>query len=145
MTAKRILVPLDGSDTAEAAAEVAADLARSSGGSIRLLQVSPVPEQRMGTAGRVVAYADQEMERLEAEGRDYLEGVGARIAPVPSETIVRFGEPSAEILVEADAFGADMIVLTTGRQGWLKRMTGGGLGERVLRAAPVPVLLVRAA
>ena len=34
---------------------------------------------------------------------------------------------------------------TTGRQGWLKRMTGGGLGERVLHAAPVPVLLVRAA
>ena len=60
MTAKRILVPLDGSDTAEAAAEVAADLARSSGGSIRLLQVSPVPEKRIGTAGRVVAYADQE-------------------------------------------------------------------------------------
>jgi nucleotide-binding universal stress UspA family protein len=145
MTAKRILVPLDGSEAAEAAAEVAADLARSSGGGVRLLQVSPVPEQRMGTAGRVVAYADQEMERLEAEGRDYLEGVGARIAPVPSEMIVRFGEPGAEILVEADAFGADMIVLTTGRQGWLKRATGGGLGERILRVAPVPVLLVRGA
>ena len=59
--------------------------------------------------------------------------------------IVRFGEPSAEILVEADAFGADMIVLTTDRQGWLKRATGGGLGERILRVAPVPVLLVRGA
>ena len=118
---------------------------RSAHGSVRLLQVSRVPEKRIGTAGRVVAYADQEMERLEAEGRDYLEGVGARIAPVPSETIVRFGEPSAEILVEADAFGADMIVLTTGRQGWFKRATGGGLGERILRVAPVPVLLVRAA
>jgi nucleotide-binding universal stress UspA family protein len=64
---------------------------------------------------------------------------------VPSEMIVRFGKPSAEILVEADAFGADMIVLTTGRQGWLKRVTGGGLGERILRVAPVPVLLVRGA
>jgi len=49
------------------------------------------------------------------------------------------------LLVEADAFGADMIVLTTGRQGWLKRATGGGLGERILRVAPVPVLLVRGA
>ena len=37
MTAKRILVPLDGSHTAEVAADVAADLARSSGGSVRLL------------------------------------------------------------------------------------------------------------
>ncbi len=145
MTAKRILVPLDGSEGAETAAAVAADLARSSGGSVRLLQVSPVPERRLNSEGRVVAYADQEMERLEAEGRDYLEGVEARIAPVPSETIVRFGKPTEEILVEADAYGADMIVLATGRQGWLKRATGGGLGERILRAAPVPVVLVRAA
>ena len=145
MTAKRILVPLDGSEAAETAAAVAADLVRSSGGSVRLLQVSPVPEQRIGTAGRVVAYVDQEMERVHAEGRDYLEGVGARIAPVPSELIVRFGEPAEEILAEADAFGADMIVLTTGRHGWLKRATGGGLGERILRAAPVSVVLVRAA
>ena len=145
MTAKRILVPLDGSETAEAAAEVAADLARNSGGSVRLLQVSPVPEQRTGTAGRVVAFVDQEMERIEAEGRDYLEGVSARIAPVPSDMIVRFGEPAEEILVEADTFGADVIVLTTARHGWLKRATGGGLGERILRAAQVPVVLVRAA
>ena len=26
----------------------------------------------------------------------------------------------------------------------MKRATGGGLGERILRAAPVPVILVRA-
>jgi nucleotide-binding universal stress UspA family protein len=145
MTTKRILVPLDGSEGAETAAAVAADLARSSGGSVRLLQVSPVPERRLNSEGRVVAYADQEMERLEAEGRDYLESVGTRIAPVPSEIIVRFGKPTKEILVEADAYGADMIVLATGRQGWLKRATGGGLGQRILRAAPIPVVLVRAA
>ncbi len=57
--------------------------------------------------------------------------------------VVRFGKPTEEILVEADAVGADMIVLTTGRQGWLKRATGGGLGERIL-CAPIPVVLVRA-
>ena len=63
MTAKRILVPLDGRESSEAAAALAADLARSSGGTVRLLQVHPVPAQRMGTFGRVVAYADQEMAR----------------------------------------------------------------------------------
>src|SRR6266851_2179650 len=44
MMAKRILVPLDGSESAEAAASLAADLARGSGGDVRLLQVHPVPE-----------------------------------------------------------------------------------------------------
>jgi len=145
MMAKRILVPLDGSESAEVAATLAADLARGSGGDARLLQVHPVPEQRVSSFGRVVAYADQEMERVAAEGRDYLESVEARLAPVVTESIVRFGEPAQEILVEAEAFDADLIVLTTGRHGWLSRIRGGGLGERLLHASPVPVVLVRAA
>jgi nucleotide-binding universal stress UspA family protein len=145
MTAKRILVPLDGSESAETAAVVAATLARSSGGSVRLLHVSPVPKQRVGDYGRVVVYAHQEMERLTAEGRDYLETVGAQLAAVPIESVVRFGEPAEEILGEAEAFGADAIVLATGRPSWFKRVTGGGIGQSLLRKAPVPVVLVRAA
>ena len=121
MTAKRILVPLDGSESAEVAATLAADLARGSGGGVRLLQ-----------------------ERLSAEGRDYLESVEAQLGPVPAETVVRFGEPAQEILVEAEAFDADMIVVTAARRGWLDRFTGGGLGEKLLHASPVPVVLVRA-
>ncbi len=144
MLAKRILVPLDGSESAEVAAALAADLARNSGGGIRLLQVYPVPEHRVSSAGRVVAYADQEMERLNAEGRDYLESVEAQLAPVSTETVVRFGKPEQEILVEAEAFDADMIVVTAARRGWLDRLTGGGLGEKLLHASPIPVVLVRA-
>jgi nucleotide-binding universal stress UspA family protein len=145
MMAKRILVPLDGSESAEVAATLAADLARNSGGGIRLLQVYPVPEHRVSTTGRVVAYADQEMERLNAEGRDYLESVEAQLAPVSTETVVRFGKPEQEILVEAEAFDADMIVVTAARRGWLDRLTGGGLGEKLLHTSPVPVVLVREA
>ncbi|MGH7316509.1 MAG: universal stress protein [Candidatus Rokuibacteriota bacterium] len=145
MMAKRILVPLDGSEAAETAAALAADLARGSGGDVRLLQVQPVPEQRVPDTGRGVAYADQEMERLTAEGRDYLETVEARLGPVPAESVVRFGKPEQEILVEAEAFDADLIVLTTPRRSWLERITGGGLGEKLLHVSPVPVVLVRAA
>ncbi|HXA95614.1 MAG TPA: universal stress protein [Candidatus Dormibacteraeota bacterium] len=146
MNAKRILVPLDGTESAEVAATLAADLARGSGGDVRLLQVYPVPEHRVSSSGRVVAYSDQEMERITAEGRDYLESVEARLAPIAAEGVVRFGEPAQEILVEAEAFDADLIVLTTDRRkSWLGRLTGGGLGERLLHASPVPVVLVRAA
>jgi nucleotide-binding universal stress UspA family protein len=145
MMAKRILVPLDGSESAETAAALAADLARGSGGEIRLLQVHPVPEHRVTHDGRVVAYADQEMERIGAEGRDYLEGVESRLAPVPIESVVRFGKPAREILVEAQAFGADLIVMTAAPPGWLTPIAGGGLGTTLLRTSPVPVVLVRAA
>ena len=145
MMAKRILVPLDGSESAETAAALAADLARGSGGEVRLLQVHPVPEHRVSETGRVVAYADQEMERVGAEGRDYLESVGARLGSVPAESVVRFGKPAQEILDEAEAFGADLIVLTAAPRGWLAPITGGGLGQTLLRTSPVPVVLVRAA
>lgn len=143
--AKRILVPLDGSESAEVAAALAADLARGSGGDVRLLQVHPVPAHRVSNTGRVVAYADQEMERLSAEGRDYLESVEARLGPVPAQSVVRFGKPEQEILVEAEAFDADLIVVSTPRRNWLERLTGSGLGEKLLHASPVPVVLVRAA
>src|SRR3989442_15387356 len=89
MMAKRILVPLDGSESAEVAAALAADLARGSGGGGRLLQVHPVPGQRGGSFGRVVAYADPEMERGAAEGRAYLESVKARVRPVVTEKTER--------------------------------------------------------
>jgi nucleotide-binding universal stress UspA family protein len=144
MMAKRILVPLDGSESAETAAALAAELARGSGGDVRLLQVRPVPEHRVSDTGRVVAYADQEMERVAAEGRDYLESVEARLGPVPAESVVRFGKPAQEILVEAEAFDADLIVLTAERRSWLERLIGGGLGEKLLHTSPVPVVLVRA-
>jgi nucleotide-binding universal stress UspA family protein len=145
MMAKRILVPLDGSESAESAAALAADLARGSGGDVRLLQVHPVPEHRVSNTGRVVAYADQEMERLSAEGRDYLESVEARLGPVPAQSVVRFGEPEQEILTEAEAFDADLIVVTATRRSWFERLIGSGLGEKLLHASPVPVVRVRAA
>ena len=145
MMAKRILVPLDGSESAEAAAALAADLARGSGGDVRLLQVRAVPEHRVSNSGRVVAYADQEMERLSAEGRDYLESVEARLGPVPAQSVVRFGEPEREILTEAEAFDADLIVVTAPRRSGLERLVGSGLGEKLLHTSPVPVVLVRAA
>jgi nucleotide-binding universal stress UspA family protein len=85
------------------------------------------------------------MERLTAAGRDYLETIGAQLPVVPMESVVRFGNPAEEILVEAEAFGADVIVLATGKPSWFKRVTGGGIGQWLLRKAPVPVLLVRAA
>src|SRR5258708_27058100 len=128
--AKRILVPLDGSESAEAAATLAADLARSSGGHVRLLQVRPVPEHRVSSAGRVVAFADQEMERVAAEGRDYLETVETRLGAVPTPAGVRFGEPAPEIPVEAEAFDAHLIVLTPRRPGWPAPPPGRRLGER---------------
>ena len=140
---KRIVVPLDASLVAESVLPLVANLARAGGGSIRLLRVEPLPDSCVDSDGRVVAYADQEMARLEAEGLDYLRSVATRLAGIPIESCVRFGDPLTEILKEADAFDADLIAVTTAGRSGLGRAVLGSVAERVFRKAETPVLLYR--
>lgn len=139
---KRILVPVSESGQS-AAVSLVRGIARDQGSTVRLLRVQPVPERVVGTHGRTIAYADQEMERLTAEGLAQLDVAQHELAGVPVETIVRFGDPIEEILLEADAFDADLIALTTERRSRLGSALAPGIGERLLRAASVPVLLLR--
>jgi hypothetical protein len=70
--AKRFLVPLDHRPLGEPAMAIVADAARAAGGTVRLLHVAPVPELVVSPEGHTVAYADQEMSRVEAEHLDHL-------------------------------------------------------------------------
>jgi nucleotide-binding universal stress UspA family protein len=139
--AKRILVPLDRNETSTAVLPIVADLARSSGAIVRLLHVAPIPDERVGDYGRVVAYASQEMERIEFDRRDYLKEAEARLEGVPVEAVVRFGDPVEEILREAEAFDADLVAVTTEDRSWLGHLFGG-VADRVFHKADVPVMLV---
>ena len=141
--AKRILVPLDGSSTAESVLNVVADAAQGGGASVCLLNVAPLPGNMVNSDGRVVAYADQEMERLEAEGLDYLRSMESRLGGVPVTCMVRFGNALDEILEETKAFGADLIAVSTAGKSGLGRVVLGSVAEQVFRRAEVPVLLFR--
>lgn len=139
MTAKRILVPL-GDEHAEAIVPMVASVARDGGATVRLLRVYPVPERREGPHGRTVEYVDQAMSRLTAEARDDLARDEARLAGVPVEIVVRFGEPAEEIALEAEAFGADVIALSEPARGRLRRLLSPGLAERLARETSIPTL-----
>ena len=141
--AKRILVPVDRADTAGTVLPLVADMVRSSGGSVRLLHVAPVPEERVADDGRVVAFASQEMERAERARLECLKAAEAELADVPVESVVRFGDPAREILVEADSYGADLIAVSARRRGWLRRWMPGVVNT-LFRRSEVPVLLLAA-
>ena len=139
---KRILAPIGAEERSEAIVPLVAALARESGATVRLLRVFPVPERILATNGRTVAYVDQEMARLTDEGLEELARIETALPGVPVERIVRFGDPEEEILVEAEAFGADLIALTTTTRGRTQRFIAPDVADRVAGSATVPTLVL---
>ena len=145
MTTKRILLAVDQSPRADAVATIAAETARGAHATVRLLHVAPEPSAVQDAHGRVVVYADQEAESLSSQGLDYLRGLEVHFAGVPVESVVRFGDPVEQILDEAQAFEADLIVVGTAGRSGIGRVLLGSVAERVFGRATVPVMLVRPA
>jgi len=141
--AKRILTPIDGCEESTAVVPVVAALARGAGSTVRLLKVFPVPERVTGQYGRTIAYVDQEMARLTAQGLDELAHVEAELEGIAVERVVRFGEPAQEIALEAQAFQADLVALATDRRNRFASALRPGTVERVVQQVDVPTLVLR--
>jgi nucleotide-binding universal stress UspA family protein len=142
--AKRILVPLHEAVDADNMVKIIGMLARDAGASVRLLHVAPLPDTIVDDDGRVLAYADQEGERLEAEALDFLHAASIGLEGLAVECGVRFGDPVQQILEDAEAWGADLIAMTTRGRGCIERALMGSVAEQVFRKAPTAVTLYRA-
>ncbi len=138
---KRVLVPLDTADATDDILPIVAMLA--TGATVRLMHVAPVPSNVVTSDGQTIAYADQEMARIEAQWSDSLRDSATRLRGGAVDHVVRFGDATAEILTEAEVFGADTIVVTTGTRSSVKRALLGSVAEAVLRRARIGVLLYR--
>jgi nucleotide-binding universal stress UspA family protein len=140
---KRVLVPLDKTEAAEDVLALVAMLAKADA-TIRLVHVARMPETVLTLEGRTIAYADQEIARLEAEWTDYIQTLKARFG-IDVEDALRFGDPASEIAAEAEAWGADAILLRTSTGCSFKRALLGSISEIMLRRAPIDVLMYRPA
>lgn len=143
----RILVPVDGSATADRALAAGAELARLCGARLRLLYVV---DPLLHTSGFETpeVYLRDCVPAMQRAGEALLgrAQAAAAAAGVDAETALRTsrGARVAELVVdEAKQWGAALVVLGThGRRG-LDRALLGSDAERVARSAPMPVLLVR--
>jgi nucleotide-binding universal stress UspA family protein len=141
--AKRILVPIDHKTPVAALLDLVGDAVRGGSVTVRLLHVAPVPDNVLGVDGHIVAYADQEGARLEAEARDRLRVIELHIGG-DIDSAVRFGEdPAKEILAEADDFDADLIAMASSFRTGVSRLFLGSVAEQVAHAAPISVAIVR--
>lgn len=130
-----ILVPLDGSDVAEAALGLA-ELIPSR--RVRLLQVEP---DRHGPMLVSAGEAERWRAARGEEARAYLGRVGAplRRQGRTVEEAFAFGDPADHII----ATEVDLIVMATHGRGAGGRSLYGSVADRVVRHARVPTLIVR--
>ena len=146
---KRILVPYDGSPTSTRGLDEAIAFARSSGGSLRLVhmidELSFVTgfETYPAYASSVLPFMKENAERLLAEGKARAAAQGVQADSVLADNLTQ--RLSDFVADEARRWNADLVVLGThGRRGVGRALLGSD-AEQILRTAPVPVLLVRAA
>ena len=97
---------------------------------------------RISEDGHVLAYAHHIEERRESETLSRLRALEAELLDgVAVEHRVRIGETVAEILNEVEAFGADLVALSTRRPAWWQRAFGRVAG-RVRGKSRVPVMVL---
>ncbi len=149
---RRVLVPLDGSALAERALSHAERLV-ASGGEMRLVQVvNPGPvipplgttEMTSVEEGEALSRELREaIDRPRREAEAYLDRVRARITrPDVTVTTEVLEGHVVGCLVEA-AGGVDLVVLASHGRTGLTWSLMGSVAERLVRHAPVPVLVVR--
>lgn len=132
-----ILVPTDGSEPSELAAEHAIDIASRYGATVHALFVVDAT----GPGG----HWDMVVEEQESDGERALDAVEAlgEDAGVAVEKHLRRGRPYEEIVDAAADYAADLAVMGThGQTGFDRIASAGSTTERVVRLTQVPVLVV---
>ena len=138
---KQILVPVDLSDTdlAKPSIETAVSLARASDGKVRLLNVLPM------TPVMLAEYVPPDFDVQQRQSSEEALAIIAREAGLPPPRVsatVRQGGIYHEVLEEAKAFGADLIVMSSHRPAMKTYFLGSNAGHMV-RYAKCSVLVVR--
>lgn len=144
---QKILVPLDGSELAERALGPALALAAAGEGEVTLLRapwVHPVSVDEY-SAGYEWFYPGQAQENTVDDSVAYLDDMARHWARegVEVHKKVVVGDPASVILDAAAMFEQELICMTTHGYSGLTRWMLGSVTERVLRAAPCAVMVVR--
>ena len=138
----RIIVPVDLEDSSEILLKEASILAKELGAAMRVVHVIepfPLPTWAMSSEmlnDLIPSHVKHVEERLD-------ELVGSIVDPdIEVKTIVDEGKPATCIVKQAEAYAADLIVMTPRSTGWLERVPLGSVAERVMASSDHPVFLV---
>jgi len=165
---QKILVPLDGSELAEAVLPYVREVfRRSEPVEVVLLQVVRLPQGRTAAAfvpvgadfpaerqpatdmavdaARHPIYREQEIASAKADAESYLKPLARQLREEGFETqvAVTFGRPAPEIVRFAEEEGVDMIAMCTHGRSGISRWMVGSVADKVLRGTSLPIMVVR--
>jgi len=137
----KILVPVDLADTdlVKPAIETTVNMARASGGVVRLINVLPM------TPVMLAEYVPPDFDVQQRNSSEEALGIIARECGLDSAHVsstVRQGGIYHEVLEEAKSFNADLIVMSSHRPAMRTYFLGSNAGH-VVRYAKCSVLVVR--
>ncbi|MFQ3318159.1 MAG: nucleotide-binding universal stress UspA family protein [Natronomonas sp.] len=146
----KILVPTDGSDTAEQAVEHALDLADKYGAELHALYVVDIDSMSL-------ALGAEQLDRIEQGQFDQMEEVKAKADAATGyvaehgrdrgiEVVehISSGRPHEMVATYAENNDIDLVVMGSHGRSGIKRALLGSVTERTLRETRVPVLVVDA-
>lgn len=143
---RHILVPLDGSALAEQILPHVRALTPDKRAQITLLRSVPrIPSHTIEFDKTAPSPLDAVTEHAQ-EAAVYLAGLADRLRGegYQVETVVVLqNDPHEAIIDYARQYGADIVALVTHGRGGLGRLAYGSVADRLLRQAPVPLLVVR--
>jgi len=148
---KKILVPVDGSDFADLAAQRAVFIAVKHGGMITLLHV--INNGSSNRSGHLRhSLKNNNKDELEQEGLSLLSQVKSNLQAIQAaeqnsqvciETELAWGNPADVIVEKARQGGYNLIVMGSRGLGAISSLLLGSVSDRVVKMAPCPVLIVR--
>jgi nucleotide-binding universal stress UspA family protein len=141
---RSILIPLDGSATAEHALPTALALARRFEATLKVVHVHTPVWGANAEGGIYDALVDRE---LREEMQAYLDSVIQRLSEVTKVVLssaLLDGLVAGAINRHAMQSGVDLIVMTTQGRGPVSRFWFGSVADRLVRQSTIPILFVRA-
>lgn len=141
---RTIVAATDFSAAARHAAQRAALLAQANGASMTL--VHTVGGSALEDLRRWLADEPRAAEAIEAEARQRLDALAAELGQargIEIRTHLAVGNPVEQVVLQADALDADLLVAGTRGAGLFRGVVVGSTAERIARKSYRPVLMVR--
>jgi nucleotide-binding universal stress UspA family protein len=149
---KKVLIALDYNPTAQKVAEIGFSMAKAMNADVILLHViselvyyssteySPI----MGFTGFAETGPSElsNMIALKSASKDYLDKSRLHLGDATIKILVEEGDIAESILKTAKATNADLIVLGSHSQKWLKNILMGSVTEKVLQLTSLPLIII---